>query len=91
LPECAAFDFLRQIARGRGNHAHIHAHGPRVADFADFSVLQHAQQLDLQIQRQFADFIEKKRAGVCLREQPRMLRGRARERAFHMPEEFAFQ
>jgi hypothetical protein len=59
--ELAIFDLGREVAAGSGNHPHIHADGPGAAQALKFPLLQHAQQLGLQLQRQLANLIQKNR------------------------------
>src|SRR5208283_2945909 len=47
-----------------GDDAHIHFHALIAAHWTHFFFLQHAQQLGLQLKRQFADFVEKNRTRV---------------------------
>ena len=76
---------------GGGDDPHIHFDGLARTDAGNFPLLQHAQQLDLQRQAQFADLIEQqgpalggfKPAGVALH--------RAGKGAFFMAEEFSFR
>ena len=53
-----------EIAVSGGDDAHVHFDALVAAYGTHFFFLQHAQQLGLQFERQFADFIEKNRAGV---------------------------
>ena len=53
-----------QIAVGRGDHAHVDFAGLRAADRLELALLQHAQQLALQVERQLADLVEEERAAV---------------------------
>ena len=53
--------------------------------------LQHAQQLDLQARAHFADFVQKKRAAVRRPEASLVIAHGARERAFHMAEQFGLK
>ena len=59
LAECSPLDLLGQVTRGGGHHADVDLGVLAVAQAADFSLLQHAQQLDLQVERQFSDLVEK--------------------------------
>ena len=59
------------------------------SDRTEFFFLQHAEQLGLQIQRQLANFIEKRGAAIGGFDQADLLAHRAGERAFHMSEQFA--
>ena len=66
---------------------HIDAHRPLRADRVDLAFLQRAQQLDLQIERQFADFVEKQRAAIGLEEFSDVLFGGAGEGALLVAEQ----
>ena len=59
LPERAVGDGALEIAVGGGNHTHVDVNRTRAAQALDLPLLQHAQQLDLNVARQFADFVEK--------------------------------
>jgi hypothetical protein len=59
------------------------------ADRIDLAFLQGAQQFDLDVERQFADFVEEQRAAVGLLELADALVGRAGERAFLVTEQDA--
>src|SRR6185295_3274280 len=61
------------------------------ADALDLSRLENAQQLRLHGQRQLADLVEEQRAAVGRLEQPRLVVGRAGERAAHVPEQLALE
>ncbi len=56
--------FLGEIAIGRRDQAHIDLVLAVRADALQLPVLQHAQQLGLHDERQFADFVEKERAAI---------------------------
>ncbi len=62
-PTCCNFGF--QIAVGRGDHTHIHLHLARTTNRVNGAFLQHAQQLDLHVQRHVANFIQEDGAAVC--------------------------
>ena len=57
-------DFRLEIARRGGENPCIHAARLLVANPADLILLQHAQQLRLQTERQFADFVEEDRPAI---------------------------
>src|SRR5204862_7593284 len=64
--EAAALDRLFEIAiRGR-DHPHIDRDGAVAASRLELLLLQHAEQLDLRVGRQLADFVEKD--GPAIRE-----------------------
>src|SRR5262249_42250567 len=54
-------------------------------------LLQCAQQLDLQVERQLADLVEEQRAAVGLFEETASIGARVRERALLVPEELALE
>src|SRR5690606_41243158 len=62
--EAALFHPFVEVAIGGSDDAHVHRAGVRAAQGADLAVLQHAQQLRLQIERELANFIEEQRAAV---------------------------
>ena len=66
------------------------AHGLRAADALELLLLQHAQQLDLRVERQLADLVEEDRAVVGELEAALLLLHRAGERAALVAEELAF-
>ena len=78
-----------KIAVGRGHHAHVNFPRLRAADGLKLSFLQDAEQLDLQVDRQFAHLVEENRAAVGELKAPVALFGRAGESALLMAEEFA--
>jgi hypothetical protein len=53
--------------------------------------LEHPQELNLQMKRQFADLVEKNGSLVRLFEEPRVVRHRAGKGPAHVAEELAFQ
>ena len=56
----------------------------------DFAFLQHAQQLDLHVEAQLADFVEEQRAAIGFLELAQMLVGGAGERALLVAEQDRF-
>src|SRR5690606_14608997 len=66
-------------------------HVARVAEPPDALLLQDAEQLHLQRQRQLADLVEEERAAVRLLEQARLVARRVGERAAPVPEELALE
>src|SRR5437870_9170676 len=91
LPEAAGSHSFFQIAVGGGNDAHVDLARARVADAFNLLLLQDPQQLGLHGQRDFPNFVEKERAAVGEFEPPELVAQRARERAAHVPKEFAFE
>ena len=62
----------------------------RRADRRDFALLQHAQQLGLQFERHFADFVEEDDAAFGRAEHAQRTAGGAGERALLVAEQLAF-
>ena len=91
LAEPLGLDLGQQVAIAGGDDARIDADGLRIADALELALLQHAQQLDLQLGRGGVDFVEKDRAGVGRLEAAGAIVDRAGERAAHVAEQFAFQ
>jgi hypothetical protein len=60
--EAAGPHLLLEVAVGRRDDARPRLAGERLADELVFAVFQHAQQLGLQFERQFADLVEQQRA-----------------------------
>ena len=85
----AALHLAREVAVGRGDHAHVDAVHAIAADALDLALLQRAQQLRLQLQRQLADLVEEQRAAVGDLELAGPIALRAGERARHVPEQLA--
>jgi alpha-D-ribose 1-methylphosphonate 5-triphosphate synthase subunit PhnL len=61
LAELAAGDRLLQVAVGGRDDAHVDLARSVAADGPHLAFLQHAQQLDLQLQRHVADLVEEQR------------------------------
>ena len=64
LAKTAALHFLLEVAVGGGDQAHVDRAGAFFADALEIALLQHAQQLALQFERDFADLVEEQRAAV---------------------------
>src|SRR5262249_32477376 len=64
LTKFVLLDHLPQITIGSAQDADIAAERLSLADAADFTGLEKAQQLHLNVLVQFADFVEKKRAAI---------------------------
>ena len=90
LPEFFALDALLHVAVGRGDDAYVHLDRPVAAHTLKFPFLQHAQQFRLDLQGDFADFIEKDGPVVREFETPFALRLGSRERTFFVSEKLAF-
>lgn len=87
LAEIARRHLFGQIAVGRRNDANIHLDRAFGTDRIDFAFLQRAQQLDLHVERQFADLVQEERAAIGLLELAHMLADRTREGALLVTEQ----
>ena len=70
FPKPPRRDFFLQIPVGRGHNPNVDLDPLQGAERPQFLLLQHAEQLDLHFERQFADFIEESRAAVGQFDQP---------------------
>ena len=89
-PEFPGGDHARQIAAGRRHYSHIDPHGLTAANAFEFLLLQHAQQLGLQLKGNVSDFVEKQRAAMGHLEASGPSATAPGERAAFMTEQFAF-
>src|SRR5262249_54531315 len=78
---------LRQLAVGGSDHADVHADRPCPAQSLELLLLQHAQELGLQLEREVAHLVEEERAAVRELEATDLLRNAPRERAAPIAEE----
>src|SRR5574342_967235 len=79
---------LESAIRGR-DQPHVHRQRLRPADALELALLQNAQELRLQLQRQVADLVEEERPPVGELEPAHLPRERAGERPLLVPEELA--
>ena len=91
LAELALGDQLLEVAVGRRDHAHVDVDGLGAADALELALLQHAQELDLHLQRQVAALVEEQRAAVGQLEAPGAPRHRAGEGALLVAEQLALE
>ena len=91
LPNFTGFNHFPEVAVGGRDEPKIRFPGPAVPDGKVNAVVDCPQQLDLHIQAQFPDFIEKKGPLVCAVQVSGGIRVRAGKGAFFMPEEFTFK
>jgi hypothetical protein len=68
LAKASFSHFDREIAIGRRDETHVDANRLVAADALERSLLQHAEKLHLQRERDLADFVEEERAAVRLLE-----------------------
>ena len=80
---------LRQVAVGGGHDARLDGHAVGGAHRPHFLLLQGAQQLGLQIERELADLVEKDRAALRRNQQPVFRPVGAGESALHIAEQLA--
>ncbi len=85
------FNVLFKVAVGGGDDPNIELGGRRAAKFFDLAVLEKVHQLDLQHRRQFADFVEEKRAPLGRLKLAELRRMRFGERSFFVAKQLAFQ
>src|SRR5262249_23191396 len=81
---------LEQIAIGRGNDPDVDLDRLRPADALELALLEHAQELDLNVHRHLPDLIQEDRASLGQFESPDPPLDRSGERAFLMAEQLAF-
>jgi len=79
-----------QVLIGGGHQAQVHLQGPP-AEPLDLPLLQHAQQLHLDVRRDLPDLVEKQRAPVGLDEPPVVALGRASEGPLFVPEQLRLE
>ena len=72
-------------------HPHVHLLGLAPADPPDLALLQHPEQLGLEVERQVADLVEQQRALVGQLEQAGAVGGGAGERALAVAEELGLE
>ena len=70
IPELPLLDRRLEVDVCRRDDANIHRLALCRADLGDRALLQNTQQLDLEVERHLADFIEEDRAAVCGLELP---------------------
>src|ERR1700722_3578970 len=83
--EGARGDHFGEVAIRGGHEADVHANCLRAAQALKLLLLQDAQKLGLQLERDVADFVEKNRAAVRELEAADSLRDRSRESSAFVP------
>ena len=74
----------------RGNKPEVDLARRALAETVDFTLFKHTQQVRLEIERHFADFIQKERAAVgCFDLADQTVAARARESAVHIAKQLA--
>ena len=84
-------DHRDEVAIRRRHQPDVDADRPGAAEPLELLLLQHAQQLRLQLQRNVADLVQEQRAAVRELEATDALRDRAGERALLVPEQLALE
>ena len=84
-------DGCLEVVIGGGNDAHVRLAGPGLAHALVFPLLEQAEQLGLDLERQIADLIEEERAAVRGGDFAPGVLERAGEGALDMAEEFALE
>ena len=82
---------LGHVTIGGRDNANIQRHRLLAADPLHLTFLQHAQQFALQIQGDFADFIQKERAAIGQLKPAYAVTNGSGERAAHVAKKFAFK
>ena len=86
-----ARDQLLEVAVRRGDDPHVDPDRLRAADALELLLLEHAQELRLQVERQVADLVQEERAAVGQLEAPDPPRDGAGERAPLVAEQLALE
>src|SRR5688572_1729875 len=90
LPEFLALDAFLEVPVGGGDDAHVNLDGAIAADAFKLLFLQNAQQLGLELRRNFADFVQEDGAAMGEFEAAFAVGEGAGERAFLVAEKLAF-
>ena len=88
LAELSAFHEFDQILVRRRDQSDVNADGTLGANGIDLAFLQRAQQLDLNVERKFADLVEKQRSAIGFEKLARVFICRAGEGAFLVAKEY---
>src|SRR5690606_37210249 len=91
LAEASRGDLLLEIAVRRRDDPDVDRVRAVVADALELALLEHAQELALQLDRDLADLVEEDRAAVGQLEAADAVAVRAGARALHVPEKLAFE
>src|SRR5258705_13982602 len=91
LTKASFFDALPQVDISCCDYPHVEAHCIDAADAVDFALLEDAQQLRLELERQIADLVEKDGAAVGLLEAADAHLASVGEGALHVAEQFVLK
>src|SRR3954471_6859511 len=86
-PKRLRLDHLFEVPIGGRNHPRVGLQRPRAAETLELPLLQHTQQLRLELERDFPNFVEEHGAVIRELEPADALRNGARERPFLVSEE----
>src|SRR5260370_13604225 len=81
LPKLSSLDCGAQVAIRRSDNSYVHSNRMTASHPLERSLLEYSQQRDLCLEREFTDFIQKKRSAVCQLEAAQPPIGPPRERA----------
>src|SRR6202030_4654277 len=85
------FDATNQIAIGGGDQPHVHPDRLRASQALELLILQNAQQLGLQLQRNVSNLVEQQSALIRQFQPAELLAYRSSEGSFFVAEQLAFQ
>ena len=91
LAETTLRDFVRQVPIGGRHNADVHTACPLLADPLELAFLNHAQELALELQRDFANFVEEQRSTVGRLKSSCSIADGSGKCTFDVPEELAFE
>src|SRR5882724_6525589 len=91
LAELLFLNQLAQVAVGCGHHPHVNLETVRTTQPLHFALFQKSQQLGLQAERQFADFIEKEGSTLRRVNSTDARLHRPGERSLGISEQFGFE
>src|SRR6266849_6142132 len=89
--EMAGFGLGQKVSVGRHDEPHLGTAGALIPDSLELSFLQDAQQFALQVERDFADLIEKQSPAIGQFETPHPILDRPGECAADVPEKLALE
>jgi hypothetical protein len=91
VAEVLRFDHLVEMPVRRSDHSHVDSDRPRPAESLELLLLQHPEQLRLQLERDLAHLVQEERATVGHLETADLLRDGARKRPPLVTEELALE
>src|SRR5207302_3224376 len=89
FPKLILLNHFPEVPVGGAEDAHAGAEWLRLTDAADFPRLQEAEQFDLDVLVQLADFVQEQRSAIGHFEEAFMIAVGTRERAFAVAEQLA--